>query len=309
MTRHPVDTPSATVVVVAYRRPHALAALLHALDGTSAEVVVVNVGDDPDVTTAASRAHMPVRMLAIANRGFGAAVNAGAATAHGDVVVFTNDDVVIDASAVSMLARSVHDDVDVALPRVVNCDGQEQRTVRALPTPGRLLFEWALLPDRPIRTLERWSRVEKWRSPRVVEPVVAGSAVTVAVRADVLRETPLPEDYFLYWEELDWFWRLRERGRRLVMVPAVDVVHGGGHADVRPEKSRLLARNAVRCVRRTQGRAAALAAFVIVIAWNARLFLLDGLRCAVSARGASASRLAARRAGFEAAMASWRELR
>ena len=309
MTRHAVEEPSASVVVVAYRRPQALAALLDALDGSSAEVVVVNVGDDPEVRAAASRARVPVRTFAIANRGFGAAVNAGAAAARGDVVVFTNDDVVIDASAVSTLVRSVHDDVDVALPRVVNCDGQEQRTVRALPTPGRLLLEWALLPDRPIRTLDRWSRVEKWRSPRTVERVVAASAVTVAVRADVLRETPLPEEYFLYWEELEWFWRLRERGRRLVMVPAVDVVHGGGHADVRPEKSRLLARNAVRCVRRTQGRAAALAAFVIVIVWNARLFLLDGLRWAVSAREESAPRFAARRAGLEAALASWRELR
>ena len=202
MAHHASDAPEATVVVVAFRRPAALAALLDSLDGTPAEVVVVNVGDDLDVRAVGSRARLPVRTIAVENRGFGAAVNAGADAAHGDVVVFTNDDVVIDAHAVSALVRAVHDGADVALPRVVDRDGEEQRTLRALPTPGRLLFEWALLPDRPVRTVERWSRVEKWRSPRVVERVPAASACTVAVRRELLRATPLPDEYFLYWEEL-----------------------------------------------------------------------------------------------------------
>ena len=42
MAHHASDAPEATVVVVAFRRPAALAALLDSLDGTPAEVVVVN---------------------------------------------------------------------------------------------------------------------------------------------------------------------------------------------------------------------------------------------------------------------------
>jgi N-acetylglucosaminyl-diphospho-decaprenol L-rhamnosyltransferase len=299
-----------TVAVIAYRRPRALERLLEALEETTAEVVVVNVGDDPEVDAVARGAAVTTCVVPVENRGFAAAVNTAASVARGEVVVFTNDDATLSARGAEQLADVVlAGRADLAVPRIVDSDGRDEGTVLALPTPRRLLWEWLVLPDTPVRRLRDRVRVEKWRRPTATEPVDAARAVTVAVRADVLRETPLPEEYFLYWEELEWFWRLRERGRRLVMVPAVEVVHGGGRADVRPEKSRLLARNAVRCVRRTQGRAAALAAFVIVIAWNARLFLLDGLRSALSASEESAPRLAARRAGLEAALASWRELR
>jgi GT2 family glycosyltransferase len=299
-----------TVAVIAYRRPRALARLLAALDGTTAEVVVVNVGDDLEVDAVAREAAVTPRVLPVENRGFAAAVNAAASVARGEVVVFTNDDATLSAGAVVELADVVlAARADAAVPRVVDAQGRDEGTVLALPTLRRLLWEWALLPDAPLPSLRDRVSVQKWRRPTATESVDAARAVTVAVRADVLRSTPLPEDYFLYWEELEWFWRLRERGRRLVVVPTVEVVHAGGRADVRPEKSRLLARNAVRCVRRTQGRAAALGAYCIVIAWNARLLLLDGIRCAFGARGSSAPRVAARRAGLEAAFASWRELR
>jgi len=82
---------------------------------------------------------------------------------------------------------------------------------------------------------------------------------------------PVPEDYFLYWEESDWFWRLHRAGARVQYRPDVEVVHCGGRSEVRPDKSRLLSRNAVRCVLLTQGRLAAAAALVVVVAWNLRL--------------------------------------
>jgi GT2 family glycosyltransferase len=144
--------------------------------------------------------------------------------------------------------------------------------------------------------------VEKWRRPRHTERVRAGTAATVAVRTDLLRDAPLPEEYFLYWEEIEWFWRLRELGAYVVLVPEVTVVHDGGRDDIRPEKSRLLARNAVRCVRRTQGVRAALAAYAVVVLWNLRLLVGDVVRA--KPRG----RLAARFAGLQAALGSWIEV-
>ena len=131
----------------------------------------------------------------------------------------------------------------------------------------------------------------------------------VAVRADVLRSTPLPEDYFLYWEELEWFWRLRAAGRRVVIDPSASVVHDGGRVDVRGDKSRLLARNAVRCVRRTQGRSAAVSALLVVVLWNVRLLAVDATRAAAAPTEARRTRLRARWGGLRAALTSWGEVR
>jgi N-acetylglucosaminyl-diphospho-decaprenol L-rhamnosyltransferase len=297
-----------TVGIVAFRRPEPLRALLDALADTPYDVIVTNVGADPAVSAVcASRSR--VQWIDIPNRGYAAAVNALAGVATGDTVVFTNDDVTFDGGAVEELARIVRSGTaDVAVPRVLRPSGEEEGTVLALPTVGRLLLEWAILPDAPPAD-GRSHGVEKWRRPRATEAIGAATAVMVAVRTDVLRRIPLPEEYFLYWEELEWFWRLRDAGRRVVIVPSARVVHDGGRVDVRSDKSRLLARNAVRCVRRTQGRNAAVGALLVVLLWNLRLVTIDLLRLVLAPTRTRRERVRARWSGVRAALASYGELR
>ena len=182
---------------------------------------------------------------------------------------------------------------------------------RSLPfRPQALsLASRALLPDRPVRILSGRTTVQKWRLPTTPERIDAAAAIVVATRRSVLRRTPLPESYFLYWEESEWFWRLRELGLVVQYRPEITCEHDGGRVDIRPQKSRLLARNAVRCVRRTQGRGAATAALVVVILWNLRLLVTDAARFGVGHGDGANARIAARRAGLAAAVSSWRELR
>jgi len=299
-------------VVVAFHRPGSLAPLLAALTDPRLTVLVVNVECD-DAVAAVAREHGATVVDLTANPGYAAAVNAGVAATHGDaggVVVFLNDDCRISAGDLLALAAPVaRGEVDVAVPRVVDGQGVPERTIAAVPTPGSLAREWMLLPDTPVRALQGSIRVEKWRAPTGPERIEAAAAVVVATRRGLLRDVPLPERYFLYWEESEWFWRLRERGAVVQYRPDTTCVHVGGRDDVRPEKSRLLARNAVRCVRVTQGRGAGLLAWPVVVGWNLRLVTIDALRLAVRPGEGRRARLDARLAGLAAACASWRELR
>ena len=298
----------ASVVIVAFHRPAPLARLLDAIVTPDLEVVVVNVGDDPAVSDViASGARGVVEIAVRGNPGFAAGVNAGVAAARGNVVVFMNDDATLGPADLRALTDAVVAGADVAVPRVVDSDGRVERTIAALPTPKALACEWLILPDEPIGALRRHLHVEKWRLPSRPERVDAVAAVAVAVRRTLVVKEPLPEGYFLYWEESEWFWNLRERGARVEYRPEATCRHDGGRSDVRPEKSRLLARNAVRCVRRTQGRGAGVAAYVIVVLWNARLAIADGARAGLGR--VPRTQAHARRAGFCAAIGSWRELR
>lgn len=305
----PAATPCATVVIVAFHRTSSLLALLERLVAPDLVVVVVNVEADPAVRAVAQ--DRGARSVDLAgNPGYAAAVNRGVAVAETDVVVFMNDDARMDPDAVRRLAGVVASGgADVAVPRVVDATGMLERTIAAVPTPQSLAREWLLLPDRPVDALEGRIAVEKWRAPGTPERIDAAAAVVVATTRALVAAVPLPEDYFLYWEESEWFWRLRERGTVVEYRPEIECVHVGGRDDVRPEKSRLLARNAVRCVRRTQGRSKAAAAYVVVVAWNARLVLVDGLRTIRRPDSNRRERLTARWAGFGAACSSWRELR
>jgi GT2 family glycosyltransferase len=118
----------------------------------------------------------------------------------------------------------------------------------------------------------------------------------------------LPETYFLYWEESEWFWWLHRAGLRVEYRPELAVRHAGGRTDIRPEKCRLLARNAVRCVRRTQGPGAAARAFPVVVAWTLRLLVVDAVRHLRRRDERTRQVLASRWAGVVAAGHAWREV-
>jgi GT2 family glycosyltransferase len=300
--------PSLSCVVVAFHRPAQLRALVAELERPDIEIVVVNVDDDPEVTDAAG----PSRVVPLfGDPGYAAAVNLGASQASAEVVVFISDDALMDADTVRALAAVVASgEADVAVPRIVDRRGTTERTIAALPTLGALALEWLLLPDRPVPALEAVVRPQKWRLPERPERVRAASAVTVCVSRALLLAHPLPETYFLYWEESEWFWRLHRLGLVTQYRPELECRHQGGHLEVRADKSRLLARNAVRCVRRTQGRTRAGLAWVLVMAWNVRLVACDGARL-LGEPGSRPrrARVAARLAGLLAATTSVVEVR
>lgn len=289
-----------SVVVVAFHRPTALERLLQQFSSSDAEVVVVAVEADPRVAETAERYGAVVVPLH-GNPGFAAAVNEGVQAATGNVVVILNDDVRADADAlVDMAHRAMALDA-VIVPALRRPAGDLEPSIFALPTPGTLLVEWALTPDIAPPWL-RWLQLEKWRRPVRPVKVAAAAATAVACPKHVLEQHPLPIEYFLYWEEAEWFWRLREAAIDVWYDPAIVVEHTGGRDDVRPEKSALLARNAVRCVRRTQGRRAALLAWPVVVLWNLRLVLSAIVLQRRASNGMSLvrSRFAGLRAGFRA---------
>ncbi len=292
-----------TVVVVVYHRSEPLRRLLGGIVADPVEpqprLVVVNLEDDLDVRSVAEE--FGATVVVAPDRGYAAAVNRGALEVTDGITVFACDDLEVDATSLRRLVDTVASGAaDVAVPRIVDLAGHEEASIRALPTPRRILLEWALTSDRPRPGSHR---VQKWRRPQVTERVDAFDAALVAVHTEVLQRHPLPEDYFLYWEEIDWCWQLRDAGQRAVLVPDAVVQHAGGRDDVRADKQRLLARNAVRCVFRTQGRAAAMLAWPIVILWQVRLLVVDGLRT----RRGGRNRIPARAAGVGAAICAWRE--
>jgi GT2 family glycosyltransferase len=279
---------------------------LKALDDDRLEVIVVNPEIDPEVASVASAASIHVGLEG--DPGFATAANVGVGHVSSEYTVFMNDDLDVSVDVVLALVEAVASgQADVAAPEVVDRTGRREATIKALPTPRALLREWCLLPDRPVRWLEGRLHVEKWRRPQRPESVEACGAPLFAVRTELLRAVPLAEDYFMYWDEIDWCWRLREHGRKVVYFPDLTVGHDGGRLDVSPLKSRLMTQNAVKCVRKTQGSAAARRAFVVVLAYNLRLVVVAALRVALGREPARAE-LRARLAGLRATRASWYEV-
>ena len=290
------DAP--TALVIAYRKPDSLDRLLASLTGP---VCVVNVSADPDVAAVAQR-HGAGLVSLPDNRGFAAAVNAGARSVSTPVTVVMNDDVMTSQADLNALAAAVRGGADVAGPALLDGQGRLQRSIIGPPTVWGVACT-VLLPDHPVPGL-RWLPVPKWSLPREAAVVPALTGAIFAVRTDLLKSIPMPEHYFLYWEEVEWFWHLGQTGARVEYRPDIQATHEGGRDDVRPEKAGLLALNAVRCVRRTQGRMAAAAVWPLVAMSALRLLLVDAVRLG---RGrVDRGRVGARWAGLRSAvLAAW----
>lgn len=296
-------------LIPCYHRAEMLRDALERLRDPRIELVVVNAERDPDVADVVAAVSGAIH-VARDGSGFAAGVNAGIAHVTTDYVVCMNDDILIDPKAVLALREPLAAGLaDVVVPAISDPAGGFEPTIRALPTPGILFREWFLFPERRIRALEPAVHVEKWRRPEVAEPIEAAGTPVIATTSELLRELPLPEEYLLNWDEIEWFWRLRELGKRALYLPGVRAVHlGGGPQDISPFKSRLLTRNAVRFVRRTQGSQAARRAFVVMALYNLRLVAVALVRRALRGNG-YAPALRARVEGLKAVAESWRETR
>jgi glycosyltransferase involved in cell wall biosynthesis len=111
-----------SVVVPAYRESQrigwTLEALADALDGSGAEIIVVDDGSDDDTVEVAEKALASVpggTVLQLGrNRGKGAAVRAGVLAASGNAIVYMDADLASDLSGLEPLVAAL-DDADIAV--------------------------------------------------------------------------------------------------------------------------------------------------------------------------------------------------
>lgn len=293
-----------TLAVVAYHRPGQLSDLLASLRGSEdvLRCLVVNVESDPAVKDVAE-AFGAQSLEFPSNLGYAAAVNAAASLVETETVIFANDDISCSSTAFLELARVVSQgEADVAVPLVSDETGKPVRTIQAVPTASGFFWEWILLPDKPVPLLDRLLRVQKWRQPSRREVVEAASGIVVATRTELLRRIPLPEEYFMYFEESEWFADLRRSpGSKVLYCPDIEVVHYGGRGLVNDFKSKAQARSAVLFMKRRYGSPLGSVFSAAVVVWQARLVATAGVRLL---KGGSAGVLRARLAGLKAALAA-----
>jgi len=199
---------SACVVVVAFESGDALTRCLDSLSGQ--DVIVVDNGGGPEIDAAAERA----RVVHSANDGFGAGCNRGAHAADADVLVFLNPDTVARPGAVEALARVLEDDsVGVAQARLALL-GEPDR----LNSAGNVVHVSGLAWPGGYR--DALDTVGERRE------IAYASGAALAIRRGLFEELGgFAEELFLYQEDLELCWRVRQRGLRVVVDPDATVLH------------------------------------------------------------------------------------
>ncbi len=192
--------------------------------GLDIRVVDNASSDDSAAIAAAAIGERNVLRLA-ENRGFAAGVNAGLAASPGRWIAILNPDTLIAEGALDRLVDvlEAHPRAGLAGPRVLDGTGHPELTVGRQPTLAR---EWAHAYG-----LDRLLGLEgrRTRFPDRLASVDWLSGCAWILRADAVRQVgPLDERYFMYYEDVDYCRRLRDRGWDVLAVPDVAVRHAIG---------------------------------------------------------------------------------
>jgi len=203
-------------------------ASLHALpDRTSFDVTLI---DNTPADGAADwvAAHYPRTAIRrnVVRRGFAANANAGMRAAGSRYALLLNPDVTCLPGLLDRLIDFMdrHPETGIAAPQLFHEDGTRQPNCRRFPTPGTLAI-------RALRADEIWKTSHVRRYLMEDEPVCAGGvdwvtgAVLVARRAALETVGLLDERYFMYWEDMDWCYRMRRAGWGVFLVPEARAIH------------------------------------------------------------------------------------
>jgi GT2 family glycosyltransferase len=242
-------TPTLAVVVAQYNTSRLLAACLTSIAASQItiplRVVVVDNASTDDTLVMLARDFPWVEVIASPHNGGFAYANNLALRHLIDAVppdqdrrhvylLLLNPDTIVAPDSLVRLVDflETHPEAGVVGPKLVLPDGQLDLACRRLfPTPRRAFFRLLGLSRRFPRS--RWLAGYNltYLDPDETYEVdsVVGACMLVRLAA-IDQAGLLDEDYFLYGEDLDWAYRIKEHGWRVFYAPLTTVIHYKGSA-------------------------------------------------------------------------------
>jgi GT2 family glycosyltransferase len=206
-----------------------LDSLKQTLGELSAQIIVVdNYSSDGSADTIAAL-HPDVTLVRSgSNLGFARGNNLGFRSAQGKYLVMLNSDTIVLPGAVQRLVQYLEEH-----PQIAVAGGQHlNRKKDFVPSGLRFPSLWidlgvALGMNKfgPLMLRKNLKLARFWYTMETQEVDWLSNSF-VAFRKELFdRVGPLPEEFFLYGEDVEWYWRIREAGLRVAYVHGAPIIH------------------------------------------------------------------------------------
>ncbi|MFH1561640.1 MAG: glycosyltransferase family 2 protein [Patescibacteria group bacterium] len=156
------------------------------------------------------------------NLGFGKANNQGIKTAQGEYVLLLNSDTIIKEGAISQTVHwmAAHPEAAVAGCKLLNPDGSSQSSFGSFPdlaTVFLMLFKEHFLGSKKVR-----------RTGNKIEETDWVMGAFLLTRKSTLEQAGLlDEGIFMYMEEVEWCYRVKQLGLKIFFYPNAKITHLG----------------------------------------------------------------------------------
>jgi GT2 family glycosyltransferase len=226
-----------SIVIVNWKTPLLLARCLKSIEkdsGFSQFTLYVVDNNSQDQSVSLLEKDFPYVKLQVnqSNLGFSRACNQVIPKVESEYVLLLNPDTVVEGDAISKLTHfmDAHPDCGAVGPKVLNPDGSLQLACRrSFPSPSAAFFRLTYL-SRIFPKNALFSKYNMtYEDPDACTEVDALSGSCMMVRKKAVDQIGLlDEEIFMFGEDIDWCWRIKEASWKIFYLPDAVVWHAHG---------------------------------------------------------------------------------
>jgi GT2 family glycosyltransferase len=198
--------------------------------GVSYEIIVVDNHSDA-AELAKLKDNADFTLLALdENVGFGRANNAGAARSSTDYMLFLNPDTELINDAVSILYDYVNANAEVGICGGNLFDADKRPTHSYHRLMPSILSEMDFACRQLYRKLRFGNNAQFNNTGKPLDVAMITGADLMIRRKAWLQVEGFDPQFFMYCEDSDLCWRVKQHGWRIVSLPQAEIMHLEGHS-------------------------------------------------------------------------------
>lgn len=221
-----------------------LDSLKEAVKNISYEIIVVD-NDSADGSVHMLRTEFPEIILIEneKNQGFAAGCNMGIKKSTGDFILLINPDCIVNKDTLEKMLEffEKHEDCGLAGCKILNTDGSLQLACRrSFPTPASAFFKLTGLSSffHKNRIFGKYNL--SYLPDNQIAEIDAVSGSFMMFRSEIIRQVGyLDETYFMYGEDLDFCYRIKEKGWKIYYNPETNIIHHKGKSSEKSDFDRI----------------------------------------------------------------------
>lgn len=221
-----------------------LKSLYERTKGVNFETIVVDNGSKDGSIKLVEKNWKQVRLIKFPiNKGFAVANNVGFRKAKGRYVLLLNSDTIINSTTLPVMVKFLDDHPDAGCVgcKHLNVDRTLQRSMDNFPSLLNDFLSYTELYRLPMLLPLLKNKFAWWSDHDKVRDVDWVNGACMMVRKEIIDEIGgLDERFFIYAEELDWCYRMKEKGWKVYFTPEATLIHLGGQAMNRAADKRIV---------------------------------------------------------------------
>lgn len=210
-----------------------IASIFKSIKHHSFEVIVV---DDASIDNSAEHVadqYKDIRYIRNRiNMGYVKSNNIGIMEAQGRYVMSLNNDTVVKEGSIDAMVDflEAHPEAGAVGPKLTNCDGTLQlQCRRGFPTPLNALYYYLGLSQLFPKSKRFGGYLLHYIDGNNTAEVDCLCGAAMMVRREVIDRVGLmDQSYFMYGDDIDWCYRIKQAGYKVYYLPDAEVTHYGG---------------------------------------------------------------------------------